>query len=60
LYFGVWVRGCIVKKLVDSEFEICLGAGGDCGGNGADRLLHCVVDGFCIVIEEATKDLAEM
>ena len=43
--FGIRVSGRIVKKLIDSKFEIFPWDGIKGGGDGADGCLHGVVNG---------------
>ncbi len=53
------MSGGVIEKLVDSEDDVLPRAGGDGGCDRADGSLHGVVDGACIIVEDAGKFLAE-
>ena len=57
---SVGISGGVIEKLVDSEDDVLPRAGGDGGCDRADGSLHGVVDGACIIVEDAGKFLAEV
>ena len=56
---SVGMSGDVIKKLVDAKDDVFPRAGGDGGCDRADGSLHGVVDGACIIVEDAGKFLAE-
>ena len=42
------------------EFDVLPGYGGDQGGDGADCGLHGVVNGSCVLVEDACELFAEL
>ena len=56
---SVGMSGGVIEKLVDAEDDVLPRADGDGGGDRADGSLHGVVDGACIIVEDAGKSLAE-
>ena len=49
--------GGVVQEVIDAERNVGPVAGGNRGCDGADCCLHRVIDGVCIIVEDAREFL---